>query len=202
MVIDSTGQSHQDGGAEESPLSDLVLAVGAGSRHAEALLLGRYSNGLMILLQKRTGDPELAKDLRQDALQLLLIKLREGAVKNPESVGAFVRQIAINLLIEHKRKAHRRGERPDSDLIARVEGEREGPIGAMEQDERAELVQQVLEELPTERDRHLLRRYYLDQETKPVICAELDLTPEHFDRVLYRAKRRLKQLVEFRGRPS
>ena len=34
-----------------------------------------------------------------------------------------------------------------------------------------------------------------NEESKTAICSSLDLSTEHFDRVLYRAKERLKQLI-------
>jgi hypothetical protein len=55
------------------------------------------------------------------------------------------------------------------------------------------LVKQVMDELPMERDRKLLQSYFLEGKEKNQICTELDLSAEHFDRVLHRAKQRLQQ---------
>ncbi len=37
--------------------------------------------------------------------------------------------------------------------------------------------------------------FYFNHISKKIICEELALTSEHFDRVIYRAKQRLKDLI-------
>jgi RNA polymerase sigma-70 factor (ECF subfamily) len=54
----------------------------------------------------------------------------------------------------------------------------------------------VLRQLSISRDREILRRYYLSDDDKEVICRDLGLSPGHFDRVLYRAKQRMRELID------
>jgi RNA polymerase sigma-70 factor (ECF subfamily) len=63
---------------------------------------------------------------------------------------------------------------------------------------RAKAVRQVLQELPNPRDRALLVRFYLRDEPKADICRDLGLTEEHFNRVIFRARERLRALLERR----
>ena len=42
----------------------------------------------------------------------------------------------------------------------------------------------------------MLYRYFVYGQGKQVICAEFDISTEHFDRVLYRARKRLKQMMQ------
>jgi hypothetical protein len=63
----------------------------------------------------------------------------------------------------------------------------------------AQAVVALLEELPAERDRQLLMRFYLDGTDKQVLCRELGLSPKHFDRVLLRARTRLRAIIERRA---
>jgi DNA-directed RNA polymerase specialized sigma24 family protein len=63
----------------------------------------------------------------------------------------------------------------------------------------AEAVMALLDELPTERDRRLLMRFYLDGIDKQQLCVELGLSPKHFDRVLMRARSRLRTIIERRA---
>jgi len=63
-----------------------------------------------------------------------------------------------------------------------------------ERTEQAALVHRILEELPTERDRAVLRRFYLGQETKDRICADYGLSSLQFNRVLHRARDRFREL--------
>jgi RNA polymerase sigma-70 factor (ECF subfamily) len=68
--------------------------------------------------------------------------------------------------------------------------------------ERAEIVRAVLNELPLDRDLEILFRYYLAEEDKHQICADLSLSPLHFNRVLFRARERFRQLLRSRMSPS
>ena len=63
----------------------------------------------------------------------------------------------------------------------------------------AQAVAELLEELPTERDPSMLMRFYLDGTDKQQLCRELGLSPKHFDRVLMRARSRLRTIVERRA---
>ena len=49
------------------------------------------------------------------------------------------------------------------------------------------------------RDREILVRLYLQEEEKDTICRDLGLEAEHFDKVLHRARGRLKELLEASG---
>jgi len=60
----------------------------------------------------------------------------------------------------------------------------------------SQCVARLLDELTVDRDKHILRRFYLVGDDKDELCKEFDLTPAHFDRVLYRARERFKVLWE------
>jgi DNA-directed RNA polymerase specialized sigma24 family protein len=62
--------------------------------------------------------------------------------------------------------------------------------------ENADIVRQVLKEMHNERDIQLLFRYYLAEDDKEKICADLGLTTLHFNRVLHRARARYRELYE------
>jgi RNA polymerase sigma-70 factor (ECF subfamily) len=62
--------------------------------------------------------------------------------------------------------------------------------------EKAGIVRQVITELNSDRDREVLLRFYLREEEKEQICADLGLSSLHFNRVLFRARERYKQLFE------
>jgi hypothetical protein len=57
----------------------------------------------------------------------------------------------------------------------------------------------LLDELPTARDRQVLIRFYLDGSDKQSLCEEFGLSPKHFDRVLMRARSRLRTIIERRA---
>jgi hypothetical protein len=65
---------------------------------------------------------------------------------------------------------------------------------ALSQRDQVDRVRRTLEGLSTERDRDVLRRFYLTADDKDCICADLGLTRLQFNRVLYRARERFREL--------
>jgi len=69
----------------------------------------------------------------------------------------------------------------------------------LEVDQWARLVKQLLQQVPLARDRELLVRFYLDEESKQELCQAFGLTELHFNRVIHRARDRFKDLLQRRG---
>ena len=80
-----------------------------------------------------------------------------------------------------------------------------GQLAKLLAQERAATVRHVLGELRNDRDREILSRYYIADEAKEDICRDFDLSDLHFNRVLFRARQRYRELFESRqgaGRES
>lgn len=173
----------------------LALRIGNGDASAETELVERYSAGIELILLKRTNNHQLTMDLRQETFLIALQKLRAGKIYKPESLPGFLRQTAINLSIEHYRKEKRY-----------VYGE--GAINSLQpahMDKKAEridrqharmLLETVVDQLTRTRDRDILSRFYLLDQDKRQICKTLDLSTANFDRVLYRARKRMCNMIE------
>ena len=65
--------------------------------------------------------------------------------------------------------------------------------------EAALAVRALLRELPQARDRLMLKRFYLDDHDKDIICQEMDLSEAAFNQALSRARKRFRQILEERG---
>lgn len=183
--------------------AELVADIRAGERHAEQAMIERYGRGLLYLLRRRCGDNELALDLRQDTFRIAIEKLRAESIADPAKLAAFLRGIALNLLSAHHRKAARRATTPDSDSVEATADEGRGPYDNVSSAQAQAAVRSLLAELKTPRDREILTRFYLEDEDKDVICADLEIDGAHFSRVLFRAKQRFRELLteaERRGR--
>jgi RNA polymerase sigma-70 factor (ECF subfamily) len=165
-------------------------------------LLERSYPGLKSLIQRRVRDPQIAADLLQDAIVTGLAKLRAGEVRDPHLLGGFVYRIALNHLRNYNRKIRERQLDP-SQRVDFAEDESPPAPARSESSQLASLVQQVLVDLPSLRDRELLVRFYLREEAKESVCQAMGLSDRHFDRVVFRARQRLRKLFEERGfRPS
>jgi RNA polymerase sigma-70 factor (ECF subfamily) len=175
-------------------LRELVARIEGGEPEAETELVRRYANGLKLILLKRTGNAHLSNDLVQETLVVTLRRLRAGELKKPESLPAFIRQTAINISIDHFRREKRYVQQTD-EIISLHNAHRDYKVERLDGRRVRELLEKTLDQLSVPRDRELLRRYYLLDEDKSQICRDLDLSAAHFDRVLYRAKQRMRELI-------
>jgi RNA polymerase sigma-70 factor (ECF subfamily) len=185
----------------EAELSaELVRRIGAGDRRAEEDLVRRYQRGLVYLLRRRTRDSELALDIAQDALRITIEKLRQGPIEQAERLGAYLRGVALNLAGAQARKAVRRATTTDSDAVELAADEAAGPFDHVSSQQAQRLVRALLDELPVPRDREILIRTYLADEDKSAICEALGIDSAHYNRVLFRAKQRFRELLTSAGR--
>ncbi len=178
------------------PRSDVPAPVADPVSHLAAVY--RDYPGLRALILRRVHDPEVAADILQDAAVTTLEKLRSGEIAHPENVGGYLYRVALNHLRNHRRK--------DRSALSSADGLDELPASDNDADwetvrgrQWATAARRMLEEMPVARDREVLVRFYLDDEDREKICRELRLTEEHFNRVIFRARNRFRELVEHRG---
>ncbi len=95
--------------ADETRIAaSLVARIAAGDAAAETEMLERYSCGLLLMLRRMTGRPDLADDLHQDTFQMVLERLRGKGLAKPERLAGFLNRTARNLFIADYRKKARR----------------------------------------------------------------------------------------------
>ncbi len=197
MEIDYLARVRDDSLTAYEPeiAASLAIRVQQGDKMAEEELVGRYSRGLIRFFRRKTNDNDLAEDLHQDAFCIVLERLRADGLENPSHLACFLHDTAKNLVIAHFRKQARRKTGPNSAAIDsfRHDGLQQNDVAMRH--EQANMVRTLLIELRSERDRELLQRFYLGEEDKQSICAVLDLTEKHFDRVVYRARARFRELL-------
>lgn len=184
-------------GDEAAVACELARRIEAGDPRAEEQLVIRYSRPLLFMLRRRANDADLAEDLHQDVFRVVIERLREGSVKEPAKLAGFIQSTGRYLLIGEIRRSQRRRTVTDSDAIDASEDlQTSTQYQATNDQAEAATVRKLLEQLKPERDRAILIRFFLQDEDKASICSALDLTELHFNRVLYRAKKRFKALLE------
>jgi RNA polymerase sigma-70 factor (ECF subfamily) len=188
-----TTQKTTTAGNGDGP-AGLVARIEAGERRAEEELVARYGRAIRIVLDRHTGGRPEAEDLFQDTFAVALGKLRRGELRDPAKLPGFLSRIARNLAIELYRKAQRRATDADSETVDRAVAGDSSQLGELLRSEHAALVRRVIEELGNDRDRQLLFRFYVAEEDKDEIAADLGLSSLQFNRVLYRARQRYKEL--------
>jgi RNA polymerase sigma-70 factor (ECF subfamily) len=187
--------------APDADLAALVRRIQAGAPAAESELVARFSRGLLLMLRRLVQNVALADDLHQETLALVLAKIRGGEVREPEKLGGFIRSTARNLFIADRRKEARyrafdEGEEEGLHPGLALAGRDPAPLERVLAEEEARQVQRLLGELRFDRDRQLLLRFYLSDDSKEEICADLDIEPQRFNKVLFHARERLRELWE------
>jgi RNA polymerase sigma-70 factor (ECF subfamily) len=177
--------------------NDLVSRIVAGDPVAETELFNQYATGVRLMLLKRTGSRQLSHDLCQEVMIVTIKKLRSGGLRKPASLAAFIRQTAVYLCIDHYRREKRYTRQKDG-IISLQLSHNDKKAQSIDKRQVGALVEELLDQLSIERDREILRRFYLHEEDKTVICDDMGLSSAHFDRVLYRAKRRMRELIRQR----
>lgn len=176
-------------------LTEAARRIREGDPEAENQLVTRLGRGLLAYLRRLGCPPELADDLHQESFRVVLDRLRGDGLEEPAKLTGFLRGVARRLYVEERRKETRRKTAGDEDALARTSDPRSGPLHRVLDGEAAALVRQLIGELDSPRDRQLLYRFYIAEDSKATICRDLDLSGPHFHRVLFRARQRFKELL-------
>jgi RNA polymerase sigma factor (sigma-70 family) len=190
-----------------SPAADEIARIVAealtGDRQAEGRMLQALRPGVLAVLRFGAFHRWIdAEDLTQETLHVVVERVRARTIDDPRKVFAFAAATARNLALNAARKMLRQQTVVDSELVDELAQNLEmeqSDLSDADDRQLAQAVAQLLEELPTERDRQLLMRFYLDGIDKQQLCQELGLSPKHFDRVLMRARSRLRTIIERRA---
>jgi len=166
----------------------LVKRILEGDPNAETELFERYRRGVHAVIRHNDGYASV-DDLSQDTFLIALEKIRKGELREPEKLREFICGIAKNLARRYAEKSRSRTEM-GLECAEVIADPAPGPYAQLLQKEEIETVRQVIEQLPQDRDREALRRFYCDKEDKERICADLGLTVARFNKVLSRARKR------------
>ena len=187
---------------ERQVAANLVNRVQNGDRAAETEMIERYSRGLRFLLRRKTRDTTLTEDFLQETWAIALVKIRENGLDNPNRLAGYLCGIANNLALGENRRVNRQRTSVNSEIVALIPDESSNPFRYVSRAEVCKQVRGLLENLTKERDREILERFYVREEDKESICKRLDVDGIHFNRVLYRARQRLKSVIEAADRRS
>jgi RNA polymerase sigma-70 factor, ECF subfamily len=202
LISTETGNiatANKDAANELAVAVDIAKRIGDGDSRAEDELVSRYGRAVLQTLKCSTQDPDLARDLCQDTFVVVLRRLRSAPLDDPTRLAAFIAQTARNLFIASNRRSARRMTSTDSNAVDAAVDEAPSREQQAEAESAAALVHRLLIELKSERDRQALVRFYLDEEPKGLICADLRLSESQFNLILFRARDRMRTLLQKRG---
>lgn len=156
----------------------------------------RYRAVIAGELRGITDRRDVAEDVVQETFRVVLLRLRGPGLADAQKLGAFLRRTARNLALAELRRAARTAASTDERVLGRVVDPGGDPLVSMLRAEEKTRLRRALDRLRTGRDRELLSRFYLAEEDRESIRRDLGVTPRHFNRLLFRARRRLGRVLE------
>ena len=127
-------------------------------------------------------------DIVQESLARFMVAAREEKIQNPAAVAAFLNGVCRNVILEYRRRNMR--DEPMPEVVP------EPPGSGIPEADLFELRQAIaagLEQL-SERDRRVLRGFYLEEKSKEEILKQTGMSDENFRVVLCRAKERFRAI--------
>jgi RNA polymerase sigma-70 factor (ECF subfamily) len=178
---------------DESSESDaqLVESIASGSdARAEARLYTRYQRRVYLYGLKHLGDPDAAWDLTQEVLSLVMSKLRQGELREPERLGSFLLG-TCRLIVTGERRTQARRKK----LLLRYTDPSEAAAPVPVERFDLERVSRCLGALNDREQTVLLLSYYAELDAS-AIGAELGISAGNVRVMRHRAFERLHACVQ------
>ena len=192
------------GGAIEPSWTGLVEKIRSGDPSGMEELYRVFSGGVRFHLCRQLGAQDL-DDKMHDIFVAVAGSIRNGELRDPSRLMGYLwtvvrRQVAAS--IDANVQTRRKQAGLDSGLAISDQGL--DPERRAMARERTEIAARLLNSIP-KRDREVLVRFYLREETPAEICRDMGLTETQFRLIKSRAKQRFGELGRSslsRRRPS
>lgn len=171
----------------------LVDRIKGGDESGMEELYRIFAKGIRFFLCRQLGPQEL-DDKVHDTFLIVVNAIKRGDLREPDRLMGFVRTVVRRQVAAYiDQVVHSRREEMDVELGGRVPDRRNNPEQSMASRQKIELMQSVLREL-SEKDREILSRFYLHEQTQEQICEDMQLSDTQFRLLKSRAKARFGEL--------
>jgi RNA polymerase sigma factor (sigma-70 family) len=171
----------------------LVDSIRNGEEAGLEELYRLFSRGIRFYLCRQLGLQEL-DDKVHDTFLIVVQAIQRGELRDPARLLGFIRTVVRRQVAAHiDRMVHSRKDRIDVDSSLRIADRCPDPEEEAILQERAGLMREVLEGI-SGRDREILTRFYLREESQEDICRDMRLTETQFRLLKSRAKTRFGEL--------
>jgi RNA polymerase sigma factor (sigma-70 family) len=179
--------------------TNLVERIKREDASAMEVLYKSLSKGIRFLLYRQLGRQDL-DDKVHDVFVVVTEAIRNGDLREPERMMGYVHTVVQRQIAGHiGRAVQLRRIQVDVNVTDFVSDKRPDPEReAIDYQNRA-LAMSVLKTIP-KRDREVLTRFYLNEESAEVICRDMDLNTTQFRLIKSRAKARFGELGKRRLR--
>lgn len=181
--------------------TNLVDRIRSGEAGGMEELYRVFSRGIRYYLCRHLGPQEL-DDKVHDTFLIVVQAIQSGGLREPEKLMGFVRTVVRRQVAAFIDTAvHTRRDFTDLELGGAVPDGGANPEQQMLREERSNLMLKVLRGI-SRRDREILTRFYLYEQTQAQICEEMALTETQFRLLKSRAKTRFAELGRKRVSPT
>ena len=181
--------------AAAAPVGWLVLVEKIKSNDAAGMeeLYRLFSKGMRYYLCRQLGPQDL-DDRVHDCFLVVVQAIRHGDLREPDRLMGFVRTIVRRQIAGYIDNAiQTRRQMVDLDTTHGIADTTENPERVVVSRQQEQLAFEVLKGISS-RDREILTRFYLHEESQETICREMNLTENQFRLLKSRAKARFGEM--------
>jgi RNA polymerase sigma-70 factor, ECF subfamily len=190
-AADAKDEEYDRGAPVDWP--ELVKRIQLGDETGMEDLYHLFARGIRFYLCRQLGIQEL-DDKVHDTFLIVVQAIRRGDLREPERLMGFVRTVVRRQVAAHiDHVVHSRRDELHLDVGVRITDSRRNPEQNMAFQQKVDFMLEVLQQL-SERDREILTRFYLHEESQEEICRNMNLTETQFRLLKSRAKARFGEL--------
>lgn len=177
-----------------SDWSRLVARIREGESGAMEELYGVFEKGIRYFLLRNLG-PEDVDDKVHDCFVIVAQAIRRGELREPERLMGFVRTVVKRQIAHHIEHAvtRRRTMTEFDESMFSISDWKDDPEQSFMARQKKDIARRVLNSI-SRKDREVLYRFYVEEQTQDQICDEMNLTPTQFRLLKSRAKARFGEL--------
>ncbi len=175
---------------------DIVERVRAGDATGMEDLYSSFGAGIRFHVYRRFGIQDL-EDKVHDIFLMIAEAIRAGEPRQPERLAGYIRTIRRQIATFVEKAVYTRRKQTGIDAGMLLSDHGADPEYRAIQRQHMEIAMRILKSAPR-RDREVLVRFYLDEQSVDQICRELDLTENQFRLIKSRAKARFERLAQAR----
>jgi RNA polymerase sigma-70 factor, ECF subfamily len=153
----------------------------------------------MQVFHHRRIDRDAAEDLLQRTFLQGIKKIRAEGLLDPTNLGGYLYRTACKMATAYWRGEFSREYERNSEALENLADEALSLDERVEREQLSRCVRELMECLPHRRDREVLERFYLEEESRVSIRESLELTELQFNQVLWRARQRFGDILRGKG---
>lgn len=178
--------------ATQTSWTELVENIASQQQNAMEKLYLHFGKGVRLLIARQLGFQDV-DDHVQDVFLITISAIQRGELHSPDCLPGFIRTVTKRKIAgQISKSVWKRNKEVDTDSDLVLVSPRKSPEEAAIDSENVRIMQAVLNEIHP-RDREILTRFYLQNQSMETICQEMQMTETQFRLTKCRAKARFSE---------